>query len=140
MNELFERLWALRPLGNKMSTKSEYDYIVATKKSTGDELIQKFAEYLAYCKYTERNEKYVKGIMNFLRDGDYNGSWTIPEVKRTIQRLSSNEPVDPAVTRKPKPYGSHLQRPITRADGEGDPKDNGGGEIKGPSGNSIDDR
>lgn len=71
MNELFERLWALRPLGNKMSTKSEYDYIVATKKSTGNELIQKFAEYLAYCKYTERNEKYVKGALHRLIHGAF---------------------------------------------------------------------
>jgi hypothetical protein len=136
MNESFEQLWEIKPLGNKVGTKSEYDYIIATKKATHNDLIDKFTEYLAFCKFTERPEKYVKGLMNFLRDSDYNGSWKVPEVQRTIQRLSSNEPIDPPVTRKPKPYGAHLQRSITGPDGKGDPKDDGNSQVKGSTSNS----
>jgi len=140
MNEWFDKIWALRPLGNLVQAKSEFDYVIATNKATGEQVHDKYQQYLTFCRHTERKDQFIKGITNFIRDGDYLGEWSVPGIKETIEKLNKNEAVDPPIVGKPKPYGSHLQRPIVRPNGSNSPKSNGDGKGKGPAGVSIDDQ
>jgi len=140
MNEQFEKLWALRPHGNLINAKSEYDYAVASKKVTPETLYQKYEEYLIFCRHTERKDQFIKGLTNFIRDGDYTGEWKVPGIQQAIDKLTKNEPIDPPRTGNPKPFGAHLQRPIVRPNGKDGPAGNGNDQGEGPAGIRIDDQ
>lgn len=129
--EWFEKTWNLRPIGNSIAAKSEWDYVIAVKKISQEALFEKYREYLAFCKNIERPDKYVKGLANFIRDSDHEGSWKSPATQKFIESLSRNETIDPPIVGKPKSYGAHLQRPITRSDGSNNAKSDGGGQGEG---------
>jgi len=74
----FLKLFDLFPKGNPEKTYTEIKYSIATRKTFREEpltwemIVEKYTEYIKKRKKENTQEVYIKSLMNFVEQGDYN--------------------------------------------------------------------
>ena len=81
VEEFYERLWKMNPIGNPENTYIEVlDHVTHQKTFTGepvtlDLIIGKYKEYLEMAHLEQREQRMIKRILGFVRDRMYNNTY-----------------------------------------------------------------
>lgn len=128
-----EEMWPLRPLGSLSEAYIETAYTLEFKRPkhpnglpvTFEDIVKKYTEYLRMCQQQEREDRWIKGIVSFVKNEGYTGNYVNPKHERRVLRYMSNEPTDKGASGTPKSFGFGEQRTLPGSEGSDDRPNDG---------------